>query len=167
MRVLVSSLAAVLALACSGGSASNDSPVVQAGAPSEAEKAAAQRSIDSTLAALVAAMKTGDATAAANAYTDDAIVMSPGAPAWRGRAAIIEGNKGMLAAMTISDASIRTSDLILAGDYAIETGNYEMMMQPKSGKAMKDIGKYLAVWRRQPDGNWKMIRDIFNSDQGM
>ena len=27
------------------------------------------------------------------------------------------------------------------------------------------IGKYLTVWKHQPDGSWKIIRDINNSDQ--
>jgi ketosteroid isomerase-like protein len=39
-----------------------------------------------------------------------------------------------------------------------------MTMLPKGGKAMNDVGKYVAVWKKQPDGSWKMIRDIYNSD---
>lgn len=30
---------------------------------------------------------------------------------------------------------------------------------------MDDTGKYLTVWKKQPDGNWKIVRDIFNSDK--
>ena len=29
---------------------------------------------------------------------------------------------------------------------------------------VKDKGKYLTVWKHQPDGTWKIVRDINNSD---
>jgi ketosteroid isomerase-like protein len=39
-----------------------------------------------------------------------------------------------------------------------------MTLQSKSGKPTHDVGKYLTVWKRQPDGSYKAIRDINNSD---
>jgi ketosteroid isomerase-like protein len=30
--------------------------------------------------------------------------------------------------------------------------------------AMHDRGKYLEVYKKQSDGTWKVIRDMFNSD---
>ena len=39
-----------------------------------------------------------------------------------------------------------------------------MTIQPKSGKPVQDRGKFLTVWKKQPDGSYKAIRDIFNSD---
>jgi ketosteroid isomerase-like protein len=60
--------------------------------------------------------------------------------------------------------SFHSHDLIVSGDYAIKTGAYEMTVQPKKGKAMHDVGKYVSVWKKQPDGSWKMVRDVFNSD---
>jgi ketosteroid isomerase-like protein len=29
---------------------------------------------------------------------------------------------------------------------------------------MPDSGKYIEIWRKQSDGTWKLVRDIFNSD---
>jgi ketosteroid isomerase-like protein len=27
-----------------------------------------------------------------------------------------------------------------------------------------DKGKYVTIWRKQPDGSWKVVEDMFNSD---
>ena len=60
---------------------------------------------------------------------------------------------------------VQTQDLIVSGEYAIETGTYDISSQvPKATKPMRDVGKYLVVWRKQPDGTYKIIRDIANSD---
>lgn len=32
------------------------------------------------------------------------------------------------------------------------------------GKATLDKGKFLTVWKKQADGSWKIIRDMYNSD---
>jgi ketosteroid isomerase-like protein len=37
-------------------------------------------------------------------------------------------------------------------------------MSDPSGKPINDRGKYLAVWKKQPDGTWKCVMDIWNSD---
>lgn len=42
-----------------------------------------------------------------------------------------------------------------------------MVMQPKASKPVHEIGKYLTVWKKQPDGSYRIIRDIFNSDGPM
>jgi hypothetical protein len=32
------------------------------------------------------------------------------------------------------------------------------------GPPMQDYGKYTSIWRKQPDGSWKIIVDMFNTD---
>jgi len=46
-----------------------------------------------------------------------------------------------------------------AGDLVVEVGQYDF-----SSGSIRDRGKYLHVWRRQPDGAWKLYRNIANSD---
>jgi uncharacterized protein (TIGR02246 family) len=152
--------AALVCIACAGG---GDAGVAQAGGPA-ADVAAVQRSIDSSLAKFASAITTGDTAAMQSIYTDDAVVMPQGMPAVRGRAAMSQYNAGMFSMFTVSNASFSTTELIVAGDYAIETGVYRMTMKPKTGPALPDTGKYISIWQRQSDGSWKMARDIFNSD---
>ena len=40
---------------------------------------------------------------------------------------------------------------------------YDWANGPK-GKPVADRGKYVTIWRKQPDGKWKVVADILNSD---
>jgi ketosteroid isomerase-like protein len=47
------------------------------------------------------------------------------------------------------------------GDVGIEVGQYELRVNAN----VVDVGKYVVVHRRQPDGSWKWDIDIWNSDR--
>ena len=51
------------------------------------------------------------------------------------------------------------ADVSTSGDVGWTTGTYKMTMNGAT-----DTGKYVAVWRKQSDGSWKCVEDIFNSD---
>ncbi len=51
-----------------------------------------------------------------------------------------------------------------AGDRATVIGRYSFTMTPPGGTAVNESGKYMEVWARQPNGSWRSIHDIFNSD---
>jgi ketosteroid isomerase-like protein len=44
------------------------------------------------------------------------------------------------------------------------SGTYNLRMNDATGKPIHDRGKYLEVWKKQPDGNWKCGADMWNSD---
>ncbi len=53
-----------------------------------------------------------------------------------------------------------------SGDVAYIRGHYAITVTPPGAtRAVSDTGKYLTVNRRQPDGSWSIIADIFNSDK--
>ena len=56
------------------------------------------------------------------------------------------------------------AEVARAGDMGYSVGTYQMGMNDPDGNPMTDRGKYTTVWRKQPDGNWKSIVDIFNTD---
>lgn len=120
--------------------------------------------IDASNKTFLANLQKGDAAAASMNYQDDAVVMMPNTPAWKGRSGIAEGFKGFLAEASITGGAATTTDVTVAGDYAIEMGTFEWTVTPKKGKAMTDKGKYLTTWHKQADGSWKITRDINNSD---
>jgi ketosteroid isomerase-like protein len=98
-------------------------------------------------------------------YSDDAIVLPPNTASATTREAIRNAWKDMLASpgFVITWKPIRV-ELGKSADLAWVSGTYEVTMNDPTGKPIHDRGKYLEVWKRQPDGNWKCGADMWNSD---
>jgi ketosteroid isomerase-like protein len=139
-----------------------DSSVRQAGLPNDA--ASVQRAIDSAETRFSTALMKGDTAGINSVYADDAVILPPNMKAQRGRAGLSQMHAAMLANVTYPAVSLKSEDLIVSGDYGIERGSFRMTIQPKVGKPMEDVGKFISIWKKQPDGSWKMIRDMFSSD---
>jgi ketosteroid isomerase-like protein len=133
-------------------------------AATSADASAIRASIDSMNAIMSDALERGDTTAAGSIYADDVVVMMSNMEAARGRDAARNVWKTMLSQGAFKDVSMKTDDIVVGGDLIVETGKYEFTLQPKTGKEIKDKGKYVVVWKRQPDGSLKAIRDIGNTD---
>jgi ketosteroid isomerase-like protein len=135
-----------------------------AGAPAP-DAAAVRQAIDAANARYSNGVIQGDTAAIAGLYTDDAIVMAANVPVARGHDAIAKNIAGLIAAMKVSAFKLETQDVILSGDYAIETGAYEVTGVPaKATKPVHTVGKYLVLWKKQADGSYKILRDVANSD---
>jgi ketosteroid isomerase-like protein len=139
-----------------------DSSVQQAGAPNDV--ASVQRAIDSAETRFSTALMKGDTAGISSIYADDAVILAPNMKAARDRASRSQMHAAMLKDVTYPSVSLKSEDLIVSGDYGIETGAYRMTIQPKGAKPMEDVGKFISIWKKQPDGSWKMIRDMFSSD---
>ncbi len=50
-----------------------------------------------------------------------------------------------------------------SGELGYTSGTYDWSYKDASGKAMADKGKYLTVWKKQADGSWKVLFDMFNT----
>jgi ketosteroid isomerase-like protein len=55
-------------------------------------------------------------------------------------------------------------EVAASGDIAYDEGFYLMTTKVAKGKPVLDRGKYLTVWRKQTDGSWKAIADMWSSD---
>jgi uncharacterized protein (TIGR02246 family) len=167
VSVVLAAIAALSTLGCApkASDTASDTSVQQMG--ESEDRAAVQRSIDSSMAKFADALNKGDAERMSAIYADDAAIYPPGMKIARGRADIDRANAGMFSAMSFSGAKFTTTELTVLGDHAIETGTYSMTAKPKTGKAMNDVGKFITIWKKQPDGSWKVHRDIFNSDLSM
>jgi uncharacterized protein (TIGR02246 family) len=98
-------------------------------------------------------------------YSDDAIVLPPNAASAATKEAILNVWKDLLAtpglAITWQPTRVQLAE---SGEMAWVTGTYELAMNSPSGKPINDRGKYIEIWEKQADGNWKCGADMWNSD---
>ena len=50
-----------------------------------------------------------------------------------------------------------------SGDLGYTYGNYVFTGKNKEGKLVTTYGKYTSIWRKQKDGQWKVVVDVGNS----
>lgn len=98
-------------------------------------------------------------------YADDAHVLLPNAPLFTGKAAIKEALKPMMAdpnfSVTLTPTRLEVSK---GGDMAYTQGSYKMTFSDVRGNKFEDEGKYLTIYRKLADGNWKAVEDTMMSD---
>ena len=129
------------------------------------DSAAVRRAIEAATAGAVAAYNGGNPRGFAVVYAADAQFMPPNAKALDG---VKDISDGWQAAWDAGFRNIRitTSDVMVQGDLAVETGTWTGDMLPKAagGAPLHDNGKYVVVWQRVASGKWLVVRDIYNSD---
>ena len=114
--------------------------------------------------AYAAAMRAGDAAAAAALYGDEAVEMPPGKPPIRGRAAIEAYYRGLFETCRFTEFELNHWELRADGDVGYAAGNSRQTLQPGTGAPTSDSGKYLVVLKRT-GGAWKVAYAIYNSDR--
>ncbi len=98
-------------------------------------------------------------------YAGDAILLPPNAPLAKDKEAIRAFWKGLLASPGFTGGWKATrAEVAKSGDLAYLSGTYETTVNDARGKPVNDRGKYVEVWKKQTDGTWKAVADIFNSD---
>jgi len=111
----------------------------------------------------VAASK--DAESMVSYYAEDAALMPPNAPTEAGKEAIRRFWRSMVASPGFTVAWKATkAEVARSGDLAYVIGTYELTVNDVTGHPVNDRGKYSEVWRKQGDGQWKVVADMFNSD---
>ena len=96
-------------------------------------------------------------------YADDAILMPTAEPMIRGKAAIREEWRHILAIPDFTNQTT-TQDAKVSGDLAYTYGVYRSRMMGENGKPVEEPGKFVTVWGRQPDGKWRIVLDTYNTD---
>jgi ketosteroid isomerase-like protein len=96
--------------------------------------------------------------------TEGHIMLAPNRPAIVGKAANDEAN-GRAFAQFEFDETWAPVETVVSGDWGHQRGTFTTIIIPKDGSARREVsGKFLRIYQRQPDGEWRMIRDMFSSD---
>ena len=96
-------------------------------------------------------------------YAADAVLMPPNHAAVEGRANIQGFLQGLIDS-GLTSIKLETMAVASAGDLAYGRGRYTLELSPPGGAPVLDVGKYIVVYRRQPNGTWRAVSDIFNSN---
>ncbi|MGB5333854.1 MAG: AtzH-like domain-containing protein [Woeseiaceae bacterium] len=94
-------------------------------------------------------------------YTSDSRLMPPNAEAMIGHDAVRSMFGGMIDAGL--SGTLTTVEAKVFGDMGYRVGIYEL----QSGDEAVDTGKFMETWRRDNDGQWRIVNDIWNSNGAM
>lgn len=61
-------------------------------------------------------------------------------------------------------SALTKSEVASGGDFGYTQGTYETQLETKDGKIATERGKFVSVWKKQADGSWKIVADIYNTD---
>jgi uncharacterized protein (TIGR02246 family) len=134
-------------------------------ASSEVDKDAVAAEIDEIFTEYIACLKDGDSTKWASLWAEDGVQLPPDVYPNVGKDTIAAENRNTLEQVRFVDMEINTQEVQVMGDMAYARGMYTATLAPKAGGDPIPVdGKYLTVFKKQPDGSWKIYRDIFNSN---
>jgi ketosteroid isomerase-like protein len=138
---------------------------------SDAVRAADLAAIEKTRAQDIAATLSRDPVALTDLWTDDAIRLGVGATAEVGKQAIRASNERQTAGKNIKVLSYvpETKDFtFLDGGWAVEWRSFTAAYTESPGGEAKQIrGTVLGVWKKLPDGSWKMFRAMGGAEPGI
>ncbi len=121
----------------------------------------AERAIRELSDAFVRHFNAGDAEQLVQAfYAEDARLLPQNHPTISGRSQIREALQQFLSTgmggLTIETYEVEVAG---AGDLAYGIGTFSL------ARPAPDRGKFVEVYRRQADGSWRCVADMFSSDQ--
>ena len=125
------------------------------------------QAIDAFNREYLAAINSGNIDKLSALTTDDHIMLMPNRPPLVGKQANDAANRRAFAMFKINE-QWQPVETHIAGDWAWQRGTFKVTATPRSGGDSNTMeGNFLRIYRRQPDGSWRMIRDMFNSNQAV
>jgi ketosteroid isomerase-like protein len=106
---------------------------------------------------------TGGGKAFASWFADDAVTLSTGKAAVLGKSAIAAGAtwdpKQYQLTWTPQGGQMSPN-----GDMGFTWGHYEGTSKDHNGNPITSTGRYMTIWKKMPDGNWKVALDSSNDE---
>jgi ketosteroid isomerase-like protein len=150
-RACATLLVASMLLAACGGPAATPTP-----ASHEADEKALRDLVDRT----VAAAGKRDVATYGKYYAPKSTAALPGQPIHE-----IDGPLKMEfpTGYAIKMVTVKT-EISDGGDLGYALGTYEQTAPDKNGVLADTVGKWMSVFKKQPDGSWGAVADTFNVD---
>ena len=158
MNPIVRSTATTLCVSLFGGLLASCAPRIDLAA----ERAAIQ-TVDSQM---VSALNGRDLERWLSFLADDASMLPPNAPAVTGKSAIRTLLSELMAIPNFEVAHHPgTVEISRSGDLAYVHYSYELTIKASAGEAVMQRGKDVSVFKKQSDGSWKLLIDMWSSDE--
>ena len=110
------------------------------------------------------AINDGDIKTLAALTTDGHVMIAPNRPPIVGKAAN-DAMNGRAFEQFEFDESWSPTRTVVSGDLAFQEGTYVSTAKPRAGGEPRTIrGNFLRIYQRQPNGEWRMTRDTFNTE---
>ena len=106
----------------------------------------------------------GDVNMIVEMFTEDAVIMPPNDTTLYGKDEIRSWWEDYFSFFRITSVLQTDREITVVGDQAFERESFSATIIPKeSGARILDDIRSLSVWRREPDGGWKISHQIWNS----
>jgi len=150
-----------VALAVSLAACNRADAPAEANAPAAASASAADtESVKKLETDFLGAIKAKDFATAKAAYASDAVMVLPGDAPFKG-AAVIAAEYDEFAADPAGKFDAANESTVVGADMAYSQGTYAVTYtDSKTKKVENGQGYYLMVYRKQPDGSWKIVQDV-------
>jgi ketosteroid isomerase-like protein len=124
---------------------------------------AERKAIMAADAAWLAAVARKDLEATVGFWTDDATVLPPDMPALEGKAAIRDYVDAGFNTPGFG-LSWKSGEIVVAADgkMAYQFATNEFTAEDATGEIQTARGKGVVIWRKEPDGAWRSVVDIWN-----
>lgn len=132
--------------------------------PAPPDTAADVQAVNQVREREIAAFSAGQPDTLASLFTSDAVIMPPNEPVLNGSAALRTWAQAIADQATVR-GQYTSSDVVVVGDWAIDRYTGLLTITPKGGGAANEERvKGIHIFRRQPDGSWRIVQDVWNTD---
>jgi len=126
------------------------------------EDSAAIEQLNQSIQSFYDAVEAGDVEAVIALFSEDVIIMPNSVELSRGKeAAAAMWRRNAPYNFRIKD--LETVELAASGDIAYKVNDYYWSVQLEGQERRWHKTKNIHVWRKQPDGNWRLHVDIWNA----
>jgi uncharacterized protein (TIGR02246 family) len=105
------------------------------------------------------AITANDLNAIIAVYAEDAVMWLPDAPEAKGREAIRKSYTDLLAANTVTGATLADTHYQTSGDLSVGWGNFTLTLSPKAGGNPVTLSGRFSVIARKQGGTWVYVVD--------
>ena len=124
--------------------------------PEEPSPEAAKRAVEQAMQAYAATLQEGTLKAVAAHYTMDGELELPDLATLKGRKAIQDFLTPLESTSQITAVKMRTDKIDVHGPLAAQSGTYDQDAGERGKPTEHFHGRYLAVWRLEADGIWRL-----------